>query len=183
MSILRHRPGPEAVLLPERIEVNIPDRFLKGLLVAVVIADHLRINAGRRIKAWRPGHCGHLLNFNDTRPSATPTWQGAWFVRLQMVVAEASGLTGIGVVTGLALAAATPYSMIGSFSLLIAPFVAWWRVAAICVSAPRPGLHPARHDVRRADQAHAPRHARAHGSDHGVGLRGVERRLRRALKT
>ena len=51
---------------------------------------------------------------------------------LQMVVAEASGLTGIGVVMGLALAAATLYGMIGSFSLLIAPFAARWLVAAIC---------------------------------------------------
>jgi len=52
---------------------------------------------------------------------------------LRMVVAEAAGLTGIGVVMGLVLAAATIYGMLGMATLLILPLISWWLVALVCV--------------------------------------------------
>ena len=51
---------------------------------------------------------------------------------VRLVVAEATGLTGIGVVLGLLLGAATIYGMLGIASVILLPLVSWWLIALVC---------------------------------------------------
>ena len=52
----------------------------------------------------------------------------------RMVVAEATGLTGIGAVLGLLLGAATIYGMLGAASVVLLPLVSWWLIGLVCLA-------------------------------------------------
>ena len=52
----------------------------------------------------------------------------------RLVVGEALGMAGIGVLLGLFLGTATIYGMLGIGSLLLIPLISWWLVIAICVA-------------------------------------------------